>query len=134
MFGDLLVKRFLQSGEEESQCGWCVVSSFASVCLSVCLSLSLSLSRSSGLWTVVCLLSIWPRCREICLLYHFSLLIGSNWVFFGFFFLLGRSRIGRKITFNNFNFLTNFIDISLCADPMRRTPFFFPFWRKSRHR
>ena len=42
----------------------------------------LSLSWSSGLRTVVCLLLIWPRCREICLLYHFSLLVGSDWVFF----------------------------------------------------
>ena len=63
-----------------------------------------------------------PRCREICLLYRFSLLIGSNWVFFAF--LPRRSRIGRKITFNYFYFLTNFIDNSLCADPMRRNPFF----------
>ena len=38
------------------------------------------------------------RCREICLLYRFSLLIGSNSVFFGVF-LPRKSRIGRKITF-----------------------------------
>ena len=72
------------------------------------------------------------RRREICLLYHFSLLIGSDWVFF--VFLPQRSRIGRKITFNYyffiflfvyyFLFLTNFVNISLCADPMRRNPFF----------
>ena len=77
VFGDLRVNRFLQSGEEESQYGWCVVSSFASVCLSV--------SWSFGLRTVGCLLLIWLRCREICLLYRFSLLIGSDWVFFVFY-------------------------------------------------
>ena len=37
---DLWFRRFLQSGEEVSQWGWCVVSSFA--------SLSLSLSQSKG--------------------------------------------------------------------------------------
>ena len=31
VFGDLRLSRFLQSGEEESQCGWCVVSSFANL-------------------------------------------------------------------------------------------------------
>ena len=41
------------------------------------------------------------------------------------YFLPPRSRIGRKITFNYFYFLTNFIDISLCADLMHR---------KSQHR
>ena len=46
--------------------------------------LFLSLSWSSGLRTVACLLLIWHRCREICLLYCFSLLIGSDWVFFVF--------------------------------------------------
>ena len=50
VFGDLRVSRFLQSGEEEGQCGWCMPSSFASV--------SVSLSWSSGLQTVVCLLMI----------------------------------------------------------------------------
>ena len=44
-----------------------------------------SLRWSSGQQTVVCLLLIWPCCREICLLYRFSLLIGSNWVFFVFY-------------------------------------------------
>ena len=34
VFGDLRVSHFLQSGEEEGQCGWCAVSSFASVPLS----------------------------------------------------------------------------------------------------
>ena len=49
------------------------------------LSLSLSLSWSSGPWTVVCLLLILARCREISLLYRFSLLTGSDWVFFVFY-------------------------------------------------
>ena len=78
VFGDLRVSRFLQCREEESQCEWCEVSSFASLSL----SLSLSLGWSSGLWTAVCFHLIRPRCREICLLYRFSLLIRSSWVFF----------------------------------------------------
>ena len=69
--------RFLQSGEEESQCGWSVVSSFT--------SFSLSQSWSFKFVGVVCLLLIWPRCWEICLLYRFSLLVGSIWVFFVFY-------------------------------------------------
>ena len=35
VFGNLRVSHFLQSGEEEGECGWCMVSSFASVCLSL---------------------------------------------------------------------------------------------------
>ena len=34
MFGDLQLSHFLQSGEEESQCGWCMVSSFVYLSLS----------------------------------------------------------------------------------------------------
>ena len=49
VFGDLWLSCFLQSGEEESKCGWCIVLSFA--------SLSLSQSWSSSL-LVVCLLLI----------------------------------------------------------------------------
>ena len=48
VFSDLCLSRSLQSGEEESQCGWCVGSSLSP-------SLSLSQSRSSSL-LVVCLL------------------------------------------------------------------------------
>ena len=77
VFGDLRVSHFLQSGEEEGQGGWCVVSSFASI--------SLSFNWSSGPRTVVCLLLTYARRREICLLYRFSLLIGSHWVFFVFY-------------------------------------------------
>ena len=35
MFGDLRLSYFFQSGEEESQCGWCMVSSFTFLCFSV---------------------------------------------------------------------------------------------------
>ena len=66
-----------------------------------------------------------------CHLPSFDLaLLSRNLSFIGVFFLLDqlgflcflsrRSRIGRKITFNYLYFLTNFIDISLCAE----TPFF----------
>ena len=111
VFIDLRLSRFLQSGEEESQCGWWVVESL-SFSLSLSLSLLVGVLSSAFFWS--------PRCREICLLYRFSLLIVSNWVFFVLFFF----RIGRKITLTYFYFLTNLIDISLCADPMRRNPFF----------
>ena len=48
-------------------------------------SLSLSQSRSFESVGVVCLLLICFCCQEICLLYRFSLLTGSNWVFFVFY-------------------------------------------------
>ena len=54
----------------------------------------------------------------------FIALLPSDRIKFGFLFLPRRSRIGRKITFNYFYFLTNFIDISLRTDPMLRSPFF----------
>ena len=67
MFGDLRVSRFLQSGEEEGQCGWCVVSSFAS------LSLSLSLSQ----------LEFWFPDRRLP---SFDLCpLSRNWSFISFF-------------------------------------------------
>ena len=109
VFGDLQVSRFLQSGEEESQCGGSMVSSFAYV--------SLPLNWSSGLPSFDLL-----RCHRICLLYCFSLLIKSHWVFF--VILPQRSWIGRKITFNIFIFwqisLTFQYTLILCTE----TPFF----------
>ena len=84
------------------------------LCLSVCLSLALSvgvlslLVSSAWFWSEST--SPLPPSRN-CLLYRFSLLIGSNWFLFFFWFW-----ISRKITFNYFYFLTNFIDISLSAD------------------
>ena len=86
------------------------------------LSVSLSLSWSSDSRTVVCLLLIWPHCRKNCLLYHFSLLVGSNLVFL-VFYCEGHGS-AEKLLWIIFIFLTNFIDNSLCADPMRRNPFF----------
>ena len=97
-----------------------------SLFLSLSLSLSLTLSLSQlEFWSADCRLPSFDlsHCREICLLYNFSPLIRSDWVFP--LFLPRRSRIGRKITSTYFYFLTNFIDISLCADPMRRNTFFF---------
>ena len=123
MYGDLRVSLSLQSGEEESQCEWCVVSIFAPLSLSLSPPLSLSLSPpslspswSSGPRTIVCFLLIWPHCREICLLYRFSLLIGSDWVFFIFYRgkLLLIIFIFRQIS------LTFRYALILCAEP----PFF----------
>ena len=73
---------------------------------------------------VVCLLLSWSRCREICLLCRFSLLIGSNWAFFIYYY---EGQVLTEKLLLLFFFLTNFIDISRCADPMRRTPLFFHF-------
>ena len=82
------------------------------------LSLSLSLFLRVGV-DVVCLLLIWPAVVYIVFLFRWDQI-----VFCFFCFLPRRSRIGRKMTFNYVYFLTNFIDISLCADPVRRNPFF----------
>ena len=115
---------FLQSGEEESQCGWCVVSSFVSV--------SFSLSQLEFWFADRRLPSfdLCPLSRNLSFTSFFS----SDRIRLGFLcFLPWRSLIGRKITLNYFHFLTNFIDILLCADPMRRNPF-SPFWRKSQQR
>ena len=130
--GDLRLSRFLQSREEESQCGWCMVSSFASLSVSVSVSLSLSLSQSWSFESVgvVCLLLIWLCCREICLLYRFSLPIGSNWVFFVF---------TAKVT----DWPKNYFELFLVFDKFHRhfamrwsnsQKLLFPFWRKSQHR
>ena len=90
--------------------------------LSLSLSLSLALSELE-FWSagVVCLLLISSLPRNL----FFIAFLSSDQIKLGFlwFFLLQKSRIGRKITFNYCYFLTNFIDISLCAYPMHRSPF-----------
>ena len=125
VFGDVWVSRFLQSWEEEVQCRWCVVWSFASVSLSLSVGVLGCGPSSAFFWSA--------SCREICLLYRISLMIGSDWVFFVFHGLSEKLLLIIIIIIIIFFFLTNFIDISLCADPMRRNPF-SPLWRKSQHR
>ena len=90
--------------------------------LSLSLSLSLSLIVRVLVCGVVCLLLIWLRCREICLLYRFYLLVRSKWVFF-VFYREGHG-LAEKLLLIIFISLINFIDISLCADPMRKSSFF----------
>ena len=51
-FGDLRVSRFLQSEEEEGQCGWCVVSSFASVSLSLSFGVLVCRPSPAFFWSV----------------------------------------------------------------------------------
>ena len=117
VFDDLWLSRFLQSGEEEVNMGdvWFRVSLF--------LGVSSLLVSSAFFWSA-------PLSRNLSFISFFS----SDWIKLGFLcFLPRRSRIGRKIIFNCFYFLTNFIAISLCADPMCRN-LLFPFWRKSQHR
>ena len=76
VFGDLLVSRFLQSGEEENQCGWCVVLSFT----------SLSLSWNSSLRTVVCLLLICSAVEKF--VFYIIFLFWSDQIGFSLFFMV----------------------------------------------
>ena len=106
-----------------------VLSLSLSVCLSVCLSLT-----QLEFWSAECRLpslDLAPLSRNLS--FYIVFLFWSDQIVF-FCFLQRRSRIGQKIIFNYFYFFffTNFIDVSLCADPMRRN-LFFPFWRKSQH-
>ena len=87
--------------------------------LSLSLSLSLSQSWSSSL-LVICLLLICPRSREIYLLCYFSLLIGSNWVFFVFYHK-GLSEKLLLIIFIFWQISSTFRDaLTLCTE----SPFF----------
>ena len=100
VFGDLRLCRFLQSGEEEN------LSLRAEVLVRGCRLPSFDLA-------------------PLLINLSFIAFLFSNRIKLGFLcFLPRRPRIGRKITFNYCHFLTNFIDISLCADPMRKPPFF----------
>ena len=86
------------------------------------LSLSLSLSELEFLVCGCRLPSfdLAPLLRNL----SFIAFLSSDQIKRGFLcFLPQRSWTGRKITFNCFYFLTNFIAISLYADPMRRSPF-----------
>ena len=107
-FGDLQLSCLLQSEEEESQCGWCVVSSFASLTLRV--------------GVLVCgFFDLAPLSRNL----SFIAFLSSGWIKLGFLcFLLQRPCIGQKITFNYFLFFDKFHRHMLCADPMCRSPFF----------
>ena len=123
MFGELRLSRCLQSGEEESQCRWCVVLSFASLSLSLSLSPSLSLSQSwsYGLRVSFPFFHLAPLSRNLSFISFFS----SDRIKLSFLcLLLQRTRIGRKITFNYFYFWqissTFRYALILCAEP----PFF----------
>ena len=115
VFGDLRVSRFLQSGEGESQCGWCVVSSFASV--------SISLSQLE-FWSADCRLPSFDllRCREIYLLYLFF--FWSDQIGFSLFFGREGHRLAEKLLLLIFIFWqissTFHYARILCAE----TPFF----------
>ena len=92
--------------------------------------LSLSLSLSLGVLVRGLLPAFWSVSTVEKFVFYiiFSFVIGSVCVFLRF--LPWRSRIDRKISFNYVYFMTNLIDISLCADPMRRNPFFFVILKK----
>ena len=93
-FGDLQLSRFLQNGQEESQCGWCVVSSFTS------LSFFLRAGVSS-LLVLSAFFLISPAVEKF--VFDIVFPFWSDQIEFSLFW------IGRKITFNYFYFLTNFI-------------------------
>ena len=112
MFGDLRVSRFFQNGEEEGQCGRCVVSSFAPP--------SLSLLEFWVCWCRLPSFDLYPLSRNLSFISLFS----SDRIRLEFLcFLPWRSRIDRKITFNYFYFWqisSTFRDaLILCAE----TPF-----------
>ena len=113
VFGDLWLSRFLQSGEDESQCGWCVVLSFA--------YLSPSQSWSSSLW--VSFAFFWSGSAVKKLVFYCVFIFQLDQIKFFLFFTV-KVMDWPQNTFNHFYFLTNFIDISLCADPMHRSPIF----------
>ena len=123
VFGDLRLSRFLQSKEEESQ--W-MVSSFAYLSL----SLSVFISVSLRVGFLVCgrrFPSFWSGSAVEKFVFYSVFVFRSDQIGFSLFvcfFLPRKSRIGRKIAFDHFYFLKNSIDISLCADPMRRSLFF----------
>ena len=72
------------------------------------------LSLSLSLWVGVSSLRV-----SSPFFWSFIVFLSSDRIKFGFLcFLPQRSRIGRKITFNYLYFLTNFIDISLCAEAL----------------
>ena len=97
-----------------------------SVSLFLSLSFSLSLSLSLRVRVLVC---------GVCLASFDLTLLSRNLSFISFFssdqiklgflcFFTTKVTDWPKITFTYFYFLTNFIDISLCADPMCRNPLF----------
>ena len=88
--------------------------------ITLSLSLSLSLSWSSSLQ--VSSAFFWSGSAVEKFVFYSVFIFLSDQIFLCF--LPWRSKIVRKITFTYFYFLTNFIDISLCTDPMHRSPFF----------
>ena len=79
VFGDLRLSRFLQSGEEESQCGWYVVSSFVPP-----LSLSLRVGVSS-LRVSSAFFCSGPAVEKFVFYSVFFCSDRINWIFFVFY-------------------------------------------------
>ena len=131
VFGDLRLSRFLQSGKEKSQYGWCVVSSFAYLPLS--LSLSLSQRWSSSLRSSFFFFWSTPLSRNL----SFIVFLSSDRIKLGFlcFFFGGGT---TKVTDwpKNYFWLFSFFDKFHRHFAMRwsyaQKPL-FPFWRKSHH-
>ena len=94
VFGDLRISRLLQSGEEESQCGWCVFR-VSPLSLCDCLSVCLSLSWSSGPRTVVYLLLIYPAVEKF--IFYIVFLFWSDQIGFSLFFYCKGLGLTEKI-------------------------------------
>ena len=124
VFGDLRLSRFLQSGEEESQCGWCVVSSFAP---------PLSLSLRAGVLVCGCRFpsfDLAPLSRNL----SFIAFLSFDQIWFSLFFT-AKVTDWSKITFYiTFWFFDKFHRHFAMRWSFAQKPLFFPFWRKSQHR
>ena len=118
IFGDLRLSRFLQSGEEENQCGWCMVSIFPNLSLYI----SISQSWSSSLRISFAFFSSGSAVEKF--VFYSVFVFRSDHIEFPLFFYRESHGLVEKLLLVIFIFLTKFIDISLCADPMRRNPFF----------
>ena len=102
VFGDLWLSCFFQSGEEESQCEWCVV-----------LISPLSLFLRAGVSSLLVLSAFFWSGSAVEILVFYIV------------FLFWLDQIGFSLKVMDFHFLTNLIAISLCADPMHRGSFFY---------
>ena len=128
VFGDLRLSRFLQSGEEKSQCRLCVVSSFAS------LSLSLSELEFQVCRCHLPSFDLAPLSRNLSFIVFF--VFQSDQIGFSLFVCLFFYREGHGLTEKWLLIIFIFWEISstfhcvliLCAEAL------FPFWRKSQHR
>ena len=139
IFDDLRLSRFLLSGEQESQWGWCMFSrkvNEGDACFRVSpISFTHSLSLSLRAGVLVCGYHLpsfdqAPRSRNL----SFIAFLSSGRIILSFLcFSSRKSRIGRKITFSYLYLFDNVhrhfgMRWSYAQKPL------FPFWRKFQNR